>query len=52
MIFDGEENRSRLCSKSQTLCTGPLHRKVIGSKHIDAHKETFIGMRAVQLGKD
>ena len=51
MIFDEEENQSRLRSKSRTLCTGPLHRRGIWSKHIDAHKEIFFGMRIFPRAK-
>ena len=57
MIFDEEENQPRLCSKSQTVCTWPLHNsRVIWSKHVDTHIETIFGIGvylwAVGLGKD
>ena len=56
IIFHDEGNRSRLHSKSQTLCIGLLHRRVVWSKHMDAHNEAIFGIRvfhmAVGLGKD
>ena len=47
MIFDKEEN---LHSKSKTLCTGLLHRRVIWSRHMDIHNETSSGMRFFHRG--
>ena len=56
MIIEEEENCPCLCSKSQTLYTGPpLHRWVIWSKHMDANNEIIFSvmffLRAVELGK-
>ena len=44
MLFDGKENWPCLCSKSQALCTRPLHKRVIQSKHMDEQNETIFGM--------
>ena len=35
MLFDEEGNQPRLRSKSQTLCSGPQHKRIIWRKQVD-----------------
>ena len=51
MIFHEEGNGPRLRSKSQTLCTGPLHRRLIWSKHVDTMRQFLPRVSSLGISK-